>query len=140
MESNSNTGRDIVIYTHNSLEKLTVQIKMENEFAKACILETRLRGGDTLLFGCIYRSPTVTQVSAMNTENFNHLLKTICNKHTVLSVELFISILKISVGKLGLFSMAKKAKKQNFQKRPGTASFFNILKRQPIFTKMTTHL
>ena len=80
METSSNTGRDIMIYTHSSLDKSTVQIKMENEFEEACILEIRLRGGGTLLLGCIYRSPTVTQVSAANNENLNHLLKTICNK------------------------------------------------------------
>ena len=80
METSSNTGRGIMIYTHNSLDKSTVQIKMENKFEETCILEIRLRGGDTLLFGCIYRSPTVTQDSAVNNENLNQLLMTLCNK------------------------------------------------------------
>ena len=80
LETSSNIGRGIIIYTHNSLEKSTIQIKMDSKFNEACILEIRLRGGDTLIFGCIYRSPTPTQDSAVNNENLNRLLKTICTK------------------------------------------------------------
>ena len=80
LEMSPNTGRGIIIYTHNSLDKSSIQIKMESKYEEACIIELRLRGGDTLLFGCIYRSPTPTQDSAVNNDNLNRLLKIICNK------------------------------------------------------------
>ena len=53
---------------------------MNNQFKEACLLEIRLRGGDILLFGCFYRSPTPTSDSIENNENLNRLLKTICTK------------------------------------------------------------
>ena len=80
IETNPSTGRGIIIYTHNSLDKSTIQIKMNNQFKEACLLEIRLRGGDILLFGCFYRSPTPTSDSIENNENLNRLLKTICTK------------------------------------------------------------
>ena len=80
IETNPSTGRGIIIYTHNSLDKSTIQITMNNQFKEACLLEIRLRGGDILLFGCIYRSPTPTSDFIENNENLNRLLKTICTK------------------------------------------------------------
>ena len=80
IETSPSTGIGIIIYTHNSLDKSTIQIKMDNLFKEACLLEIRLRGGDVLLFGCFYRSPTPTSDSIENNENLNRLLKTICTK------------------------------------------------------------
>ena len=74
------SGRGIIVYTHNCLEKSAVQIKLSSSFEEACLVEIRLRNGDTLLFGCIYRSPTQTESSADNNENLNKLLKLIYSK------------------------------------------------------------
>ena len=76
----NDTGRGIIVYTHNSLDKSTIQIEATCKFEEACLLEIRLRGGDVLLFGCIYRSPTPTTDSSENNENLNNLLKSICTK------------------------------------------------------------
>ena len=35
-----------------------IHIKPNLSFQEACLLEMRLRGGDLMLFGCIYRSPS----------------------------------------------------------------------------------
>ncbi len=80
IETSLKKGRGIIIYTHTSLDKSTIQIKIDNKFEESCVLEIRLRGSDVLLFGCMYRSPTPTESSVTNNENLNQLLKTICNK------------------------------------------------------------
>ena len=77
---NDQHGRGIIVYTHNSLDRSTIQIKSDNKFQESCLLEIRLRGGDVLLLGCLYRSPTPTPDSIANNENLNQLLKTICLK------------------------------------------------------------
>ena len=74
------SGRGIIIYTHSSLDKSAIQVKMDNTFEEACLLEVRLRNGDMLMFGCIYRSPTQTLDSTENNENLNKLLQAICTK------------------------------------------------------------
>ena len=56
-------GRGGAVYSHESLDKPTIQI-----------LEVRF-GGDTLLFGCCYRSPTSTETSDQNNAKLNQLLK-----------------------------------------------------------------
>ena len=76
----NDTGRGIIIYTHDSLDKSTIQIEVKNKFEEACLLEIRLRGGDVLLFGCIYRSPTSTPESNENNENLNNLIRSISDK------------------------------------------------------------
>ena len=43
-------------------------------------LEIRLRGGDTLIFGCFYRSPTPTINSEGNNEKLNSLLRSVSRK------------------------------------------------------------
>ena len=53
---------------------------MSNKFEVSCLLEIRLRGGDVLLFGCIYRSPTSTPETTENNENLNNLLRSISDK------------------------------------------------------------
>ena len=73
-------GRGVIIYTHESLDKSTIQIEVSNKFEEACLLEIRLRGGDVLLFGCIYRSPTSTPETTENNENLNNLLRSISDK------------------------------------------------------------
>ena len=76
----SNIGKGIAIYTHSSLDQSTVQIKPDFGFDEFCLLEIRLRGGDLLLFGCFYRSPTTTSTSNENNENLNKLLQCISKK------------------------------------------------------------
>ena len=49
-------------------------------FQEVCLIEMRLRGGDLFLFGCIYRSPTVTSNSSANNANLNKLLNIACLK------------------------------------------------------------
>ena len=73
-------GRYVIIYTHESLCKSTIKIEVNNKFEEACLLEIRLRGGDVLLFGCIYRSPTSTPETTENNENLNNLLRSISDK------------------------------------------------------------
>ena len=76
----NNVGRGIAVYTHQSLEKSTIQIKSNQDFEEVCLLEIRLRGGDTLLFGCCYRSPTTTDTSDKNNDNLIRLMKCVSLK------------------------------------------------------------
>ena len=69
----------MAIYTH-SLDKSVIQIKPELGYEEACLLEIHLRGGDLLLFGCFYRSPTPTSTSAKNNDDLNRLLRCISEK------------------------------------------------------------
>ena len=71
------TGRGIVIYTIQGLDKSVNQIVLNNNFEEACLLEIRLRGNDIMLFGCIYRSPTPSTTSKDNNASLNKLLLTI---------------------------------------------------------------
>ena len=71
-------GRGMVVYTHKSIEKSVMEITPSVDFQETCLLEIRLRGGDILLFGCLYRSPTSTTTSEENNDNLNKLLKQIC--------------------------------------------------------------
>jgi hypothetical protein len=77
----NNTGRGIAVYSHCSLDKSTIQIEPILSFEEACLLEVRLRGGDILLFGCCYRSPTATETSDQNNGQLNRLLKCISKKN-----------------------------------------------------------
>ena len=74
------TGRGIAVFTHESIDKSVIQFKPDLNFEEACILEIRLRGGDMMCFGCIYRSPTTTENSAGNNDNLNKLLQQITTK------------------------------------------------------------
>jgi ribonuclease P/MRP protein subunit RPP40 len=73
-------GRGMAVYTHSSLDKSVIKIKQEVGFDEVCLLEVKLRGGDLMLFGSFYRSPTQTDTSVKNNENLNRLLKNISNK------------------------------------------------------------
>ena len=75
LDPSINTGRGIAVYTHNSIEKSAIQIKVEARFEKVCLLEIRLRGGDNMIFGCFYRSPTPSEKSKENNDNLNNLLR-----------------------------------------------------------------
>ena len=77
---NNSTGRGIAVYTHSSIDKSIVQIKPNLNFEEVCLLEVRLRGGDCLLFGSFYRSPTTTSTSNQNNEQLNRLLEIISKK------------------------------------------------------------
>ena len=78
LDPESKTGRGVAVYTHMSLDKSTIQIEPDLHYVEACLLEIRLRGGDVLLFGCFYRSPTATITSETNNENLYKLLR-ICS-------------------------------------------------------------
>lgn len=80
IDDDLDNGRGIAVYTHESIEKSVVQIKPTVKFEEVCLLEFKLRGGDKLLFGCFYRSPTPSDLSDKNNEDLNSLLKSISNK------------------------------------------------------------
>ena len=75
------TGRGIAVFTHESIDKSAIQIKPELEFEEACLLEIRLRGGDLMCFGCLYRSPTPSKTSSDNNDSLNNLLRCIREKN-----------------------------------------------------------
>ena len=73
----NNVGRGIVVLVHESLKNLVLEIKLNSKFQEVCLIEVKLEGTDSLLFGCIYRSPTSTPTSPINNANLNLLLKEI---------------------------------------------------------------
>ena len=72
------TGRGIAVYTHESIGKSVMEIIPAIQFDEVCLLEIRLRGGDGLLFGCTYRSPTDSTTSNTNNDHLNMLFEEIC--------------------------------------------------------------
>ena len=76
----SKIGRRMAIYTHYSIEESVIEIKPEIKFEEVCLLEIKLRGGDTMLFGSFYRSPTRTDTSEENNTNLNKLLMNLSGK------------------------------------------------------------
>ena len=76
----SQDGRGIAVYTHSSISKSTIQVIPNSSFQETCLLEIRLRGGDLLLFGCFYRSPTISEYSPANNNSLNDLFKSISLK------------------------------------------------------------
>ena len=76
----STDGRGIAVYTHQSIGKSTIQVIPNSGYQEACLLEIRLRGGDLLLFGCCYRSPTTSESSVANNASLNKLFKYISLK------------------------------------------------------------
>ena len=76
----SNIGRGIAVYTHCSIDQSVMQIQPEISYDEVCLLEIRLRGGDILLFGCFYRSPTLSNMSEQNNGNLHKLLRCISRK------------------------------------------------------------
>ena len=55
-------GRGMAIYTHNSIDESVIEIKPDVGFDEVFLMEVKLRGGDKLLFGSFYRSPTPTMM------------------------------------------------------------------------------
>ena len=76
----SNNGRGMAVYIHDTLENSVIDIKSDITFSEVCLLEVKLRGGDKLLFGSFYRSPTPTELSEENNNNLNKLLTNISSK------------------------------------------------------------
>ena len=76
----NNTGRGIAVYSHCSLDKSTIQVLPNNSFEEVCLLEVRLRDGDSLLSVCFYRSPSTTESSDTNNDQLNRFLKYISSK------------------------------------------------------------
>ena len=76
----SNIGRGIAVYTHCSIDQSVMQIQPEISYHEVGLLEIRLRGGDILLFGCFYRSPTLSNMSEQNNGNLHKLLRCISRK------------------------------------------------------------
>jgi len=72
-----NQGRGIIIFSHHSISHLVLQITSPIKFEEACIIEVRLSGNDTLIFACLYRSPTLNCMSIENNTNLNSLLKSL---------------------------------------------------------------
>ena len=73
-------GRGLAVYSKDELDKSVIQVDGDSSFEEICPLEIRLHGGDLLLFGCVYRSPTISESSELNNEKLNELLKSIATK------------------------------------------------------------
>ena len=69
------------IHTHDSIEKSVIEAKSDLNFEEVCLLEIKLRGGDRMLFGSFYRSPSPTDISEENNNNLNKLLMNLSNKY-----------------------------------------------------------
>lgn len=68
--------RGIIIYVHETLNKAVSQVTTLVTVSEISLLEIRLRGGDRLLLGCVYRSPTAPDIINVA---INKLIYTICN-------------------------------------------------------------
>ena len=80
LDSSSRLGRGIAVYIHHSINKFVVQVDSSIKYNETCLLEVNLHGGDALLFGCFYRSPTPSQSSDDNNANLNKLLRSLAQK------------------------------------------------------------
>ena len=76
----SSDGRGVAIFVHNSIQKSVVQIQPTVKFEEVCLLEIKLRHGDIMIFGCVYRSPTLSETSSDNNVKLNSLLRSIAHK------------------------------------------------------------
>ena len=76
----SKNGRGIAVYAHHSIDNSVVQGNSHVTFEEVCLLEIRLKGGDKLLFGCFYRSPTPNDTAAKNNQCLSELLKNLSKK------------------------------------------------------------
>ena len=68
------------LYIHPLIDDCVIQINLAIKFSEVWLLKIRLCGGDNLLFGCFYRSPTTTSTSEKNNVNLNNLLKYLSEK------------------------------------------------------------
>ena len=71
----SDIGRGLIIYIHSSIDICVIQINPDFKFSEVCLLKIRLYGGDNLLFGCFYKSPTTTSTSENKNAKLNNRLK-----------------------------------------------------------------
>ena len=67
--------RSIIVYIKNEINGSIASIDVN--FVEAVMLEVKLKGGDTLLFSCIYHSPTQNEQYVKNAENFNKLITSV---------------------------------------------------------------
>ena len=67
--------RGVVVFVHTSLEKFVSSIETVSEFEETHWLSLKLRAGDCLLFGVIYRSPSSSE---SNNLALNTILSTLC--------------------------------------------------------------
>ena len=72
--------RGIIVLVHRSISHLILQIKPKIQFEEALLLEIAMaENDDMMLFGCFYRSPTVTKENKCeknkNNEDMNKLIK-----------------------------------------------------------------
>ena len=74
---NTLNTRKVAIYTHKSISHLVLQITHPINFHEQCLIEIRLSGKNTMIFGCIYRSPSHNSNLVENNEKLNSLLRTI---------------------------------------------------------------
>lgn len=56
------------------IDKSVMQINPYSKFEEACLIEIRLRGGDLILFGCVYRSHSFIMSSDENNKNLNDVV------------------------------------------------------------------
>ena len=75
-----NKLRGIIVYVKNELNSSVLEIHPQVKYQEVCTLEIRLRGGDTLLFACCYRSPTPTETSDSNNAKLLELLVNLSKK------------------------------------------------------------
>ena len=94
----SSIDRCVVLYTCSSLDKSVIQIIPEIAFEEVCLLEIRLRGGDLLLKGCLYRNPTPSISSDRNNDNLTYYFITYLERAVVINASLVILITKTSTG------------------------------------------
>ena len=74
---NEEKHRGIVVLVREELSNSVLQIEPSVNFEEACVLEIMLRGGNTLIFCCCYRSPTRTNVSDGNNNKLLQLIKSL---------------------------------------------------------------
>ena len=75
------SGRGIIIYSHHSIDKSVIQVQPGEHFDETCVVEIRLMGSDSLLFGCCYRSPTKLATSFENNIKLNKLVRWFSKTH-----------------------------------------------------------
>ena len=74
------TGRGVVILAHSSIYHLITDVNQSVnhvEFNEACIIEVRMSGNESMVFACIYRSPTKNDMSIENNTKLNTLIRDI---------------------------------------------------------------
>ena len=123
-----NIGRGIKIYIQSSIDNCVILINRDIKFSEVCLLEIRLCGGDNLLFGCFYRSPSTststTSTSEKNNANLNNLLKYLSGKKY--NHQCFVGDFNFrNTGLRGLRHTTKNARKHNLSGLSAIAIFIS---------------